>query len=61
MERSCIHFKRWEQGDSGARQLLVLEVKAKNGHSAYDGTTFFESFLENNATELSATQHFVRK
>lgn len=55
------HFKRWEQDDSGARQLLVLEVKAKNGYGAYDGTTFSECFLDHNGTGLSTIQHFVRK
>lgn len=55
------HFKRWEQDDSGARQLLVLEVKAKNGYGAYDGTTFSECFLDHNGTGLSTVQHFVRK
>ncbi|WP_024607149.1 DUF4124 domain-containing protein [Pseudoalteromonas sp. TAB23] len=55
------HFMRWKQDDSGARQLLVLEVKAKNGYGAYDGTTFSECFLDHNGTGLSTVQHFVRK
>ena len=55
------HFMRWKQDDSGTRQLLVLEVKAKNGYGAYDGTNFSKCFLNHNGTGLSTFQHFARK
>lgn len=47
------HFMRWKQDESGTRQLLVLEAKAKNGYGAYYGTTFSECFLDHNDTGLS--------
>ncbi|WP_171045365.1 DUF4124 domain-containing protein [Pseudoalteromonas rubra] len=52
--------KNWEHDSSGARQIMTLEVKAKNSYGAYDGTSLVHCFLNHSGTGLSEVQRFIR-
>ncbi|PHI35960.1 DUF4124 domain-containing protein [Pseudoalteromonas sp. GCY] len=51
--------KIWTHDSSGARQVLRLEVKAKNSYGAYDGTTHSSCFLNHSGTGLSSVQELL--
>jgi len=54
------HHRKWLNDTSGARQVLILELRARNGFGGYDGTTFKQCFLDHNGTGLSTVQELLK-
>lgn len=51
--------KTWVTDNSGGRQVLVLELNAKNSYGAYGGSKSYSCFLNHNGTKLSKVQYLI--
>lgn len=54
------NFTKWESDTSGARRILMVEIAAKNGYGAYDGSKHYPCYLSQDGNRLSNVQYLVQ-
>jgi len=50
----------WISDTSGARQVLVLDLNAKNAYGAYQGSKPYRCFLNHDGSQLSQVQYLIQ-
>ncbi|RHW76167.1 DUF4124 domain-containing protein [Colwellia sp. RSH04] len=50
----------WISDTSGARQVLILDLNARNGYGAYEGAKPYRCFLNHDGSQLSKVQYLIQ-
>lgn len=53
------YYTKWESDKSGARNVMMITVYAKNSFGAYDGANYERCFLNHSGDGLSKIQHYI--
>ncbi|MCJ8294636.1 MAG: DUF4124 domain-containing protein [Colwellia sp.] len=50
----------WTTDNSGARQVLILELNSKNTDGAYSGSKSYRCYLNHSVNKLSKVQYLIK-
>lgn len=53
------YFTRWESDKSGARNIMMIKIYAKNSYGGYDGANYERCFLNHSGDALSKIQRYI--